>query len=184
MLYTSPHDVQRNAILAAVRDPTVAAVAGVVPATWASATSPRVLSGDAAGYLAGLHRGRLPAVEVFQAADQWVRQAANGGTILTEWVLRAHAPDLTKHAAESRCRAILLASLAALRAVEYLAEGSEEFDTMQHGPLGHNLAVRIALAHTFCRATYELTSRSTYRRPGGVDLFVRTTDPLATYLRP
>jgi hypothetical protein len=155
---TTAHDVQRVAILAAVRGASVAAAAGVDPAVWASAASPRVLSGDAAGYLAGLHRGRLPAVEVFQASDRWDRQATNGGTILTVWVLRAHAPELDKAAAESRCRLVLATALAALRAVEYLAEGSEEFDTMQHGPLGHSLAVRLNLAHTYCRATYEVVA--------------------------
>lgn len=156
--YTTAHDVQRTHLLAAVRDATVAAAAGVDPAAWASTPSPRVLPGDAAGFVLGLHRGRLPAVEVFQAEDGWDWQANNGGTVNTAWVLRAHVPDLTKQAAESRARLILLVALGKLRADAYLAEGEESFGPFTAGPLGHYIEVRIVLAHTYCRTTYEVAS--------------------------
>lgn len=154
-MVTTAHDLQRERILAAVRLTAVADAAGVAPVAWASTTSPRVLVGDAAGYLAGLHRGRLPAVEVFQASDEWSHLSVGGGTIDTVWVLRAHAPDLTKAAAESRARGILLVALASLRADEYLREGGEEFGALVSGPLGHSLEVRITLVHSYCRSTYE-----------------------------
>jgi len=157
-IYATAHDVQREHLLDAIRDVTVAAAAGVAALDWASTTSPRVLSGDAAGYLGGLHRGRLPAVEVFQAEDAWARQAVNGGTLDTVWVLRAHAPDMSKTAAEARARRILLVALGVLRADAYLVEGEEGFGALVAGPLGHYVEVRITLAHTFCRTTYEVVA--------------------------
>jgi hypothetical protein len=152
---TTVHDVQRERLLGALRVQAVADAAGVTLATWGSLTSPRVLPGDAAGYVAGLHRGRLPAVEVYQAGDRWDRQANNGGTINTTWALRVHVPELTKSAAESRARAVLLVALAMLRSDQYMFEGEEEFGAFAPGPLGHSLEVRITLAHTYDRATYE-----------------------------
>jgi hypothetical protein len=152
---STAHDLQRERLLAAVRLQAVADAAGVSFPVWASTTNPRVLPGDAAGYLAGLHRGRLPAVEVFQAADRWDRQATSGGVIASAWTLRVHVPDRDKATAESRARLILCTALAAIRSDDYLREGEEEFDAMQYGPLGHSLAVQVTLAHTYCRSTYE-----------------------------
>jgi len=152
---TTAHDLQRERILAACRLSAVADAAGVSAPAWADTASPRVLPGNADGYVAGLHRGRLPAVEVYQDADTWDRQAITGGTINTVWVLRAHVPELSKAAAESRARMILCVCLAAMRSDEYLREGEEEFGSLTPGPLGHSLAVRLTLAHTYCRMTYE-----------------------------
>lgn len=159
-ILSSAHDVQRTHLLAAIRGATVAAAAGVDPTAWASTASPRVLPGDAAGFVAGLHRGRLPAVELFQADDTWDRQTIRGGTINSTWVMRAHAPDITKAAAESRARKILLVSLAVLRADAYLDEGEEAFGSLVAGPFGHYLEVRITLAHVYARATYEVATFS------------------------
>lgn len=153
---TSQHTVQLAALLTGCRDATVAAVAGVPFATWASTSSPRVIPGDKAGYVLGLHRGRLPAVEVFAAPQTWEHQAANGGTIRTTWTLRAHHNGPTWDAADQACRAILQQSLAVLRAQAYLSEGSEVFQPLTASPLGFQLECTLEMVHTYDRATYEM----------------------------
>jgi len=155
MPIVTAHRVQRERILAACRQTGVADAAGVDAGAWASTTSPRVLPGDRAGYVGGLHRGRLPALEIHQTADTWERQATSGGTITTEWIMRAHVPEPSLAEAEERARGMLLVALANLRADPYLTEGREQFDAVQAGPLGHSLAVRFTLFHTYDRATYE-----------------------------
>lgn len=152
---STAHDLQRERILAAVRLTAVADAAGVSAPAWASASNPRVLVGDAAGYVAGLHRGRLPAVEVFQAGDEWRHLVVDGGAIETAWILRVHVADLAKGAAESRARSIACTALAAIRSDPYLREGSESIGPLAPGPLGHTLEVRVGLVHSYDRATYE-----------------------------
>lgn len=157
--YTTIHTVQLAALLAACRVSAVAVVAGVGAAAWASSTSPRVMQGDKAGYVRGLHRGRLPALEVFSAVQDWEHQAANGGTVRATWTLRAHHNGPTWDLAEAGCRAILAAALASCRATtspvaDYLAEGSEAFRTLVASPLGFALECDILLYHTYDRATY------------------------------
>lgn len=154
-MVTTAHDLQRERLLAAIRLEAVADAAGVAFPLWSSTTSPRVLVGDAEGYVAGLHRGRLPAVEIFPVADEWDRQTASGGLIASRWAIRAHVAELGKGAADSRARAILCVALAAIRSDDYLGEGGERFSELRPGPLGHTLTVELTLAHSFCRSTYE-----------------------------
>ena len=180
----SPHDVQRDQLLAAIRDANVANVAAVAPGDWASTSSPRVLVGNANGYIAGLHRGRLPAVEIFQESDEWARQTVGGGEILTTWVVRCHVPDLGKQSADSLARRILLKALTFIRADTYFYEGSESFTALTPGPLGSFVELRVSMAFSYCRTTYELNQTSfLYRRPGGVDLYHRPGG-IPLYLRP
>lgn len=156
---TSQHTVQLAAVLASVRHATVAAVAGVPYLAWSSTASPRVLAGDRAGYVAGLHRGRLPAVEVFAAPQEWERQTQDGGTVRTTWTLRAHHNGPTWDAADQACRAILQQALAVLRSGgpgAYLDEGGESFRVLAATPLGFALECDVALVHTYDRSTYEL----------------------------
>lgn len=153
---TSQHTVQLAALLTGCRDATVAAVAGVPFATWASTTSPRVLPGDKGGYVLGLHRGRLPALEVFAAPQEWEHQATEGGTIRTVWTLRAHHNGPTWDAADQACRAILQQALAVLRTQAYLFEGSESFRSLAASPLGFQVECDVQMVHTYCRTTYEL----------------------------
>lgn len=179
---TSQHTVQLAALLTGCRDATVAAVAGVPFSTWASTSSPRVIPGDKAGYVLGLHRGRLPAIEVFTAPQAWEHQSASGGTIRTAWTLRAHHNGPTWNAADQACRAILQQALAVLRAQAYLSEGSEVFQPLTASPLGFQLECTLETVHTYDRATYELGALPPPdpdgTMPGGTTYLVDiTTDP-------
>jgi hypothetical protein len=154
---TTVHDVQQTHLLTAARSAAVATAAGVAALVWASTTAPRVHVGDAAGFLSGLHRGRLPAVEMWPDSEGFGRQTRDGGTVSTVWVARCLAAGPSQSAAGAQARRILMALLATIRADEYLSEGDgspEAFGSLTSDPLGHTLEVRFSLVSTFDRATY------------------------------
>jgi len=152
---TTPHDVQREAILAAVRVAGVATAAGVDPLVWGSTSAPRVLCSDAAGYVGAIHRGRLPLVEIWQGPTRWERQTKDGGLLATEWRMRAHVPGPSWADAQARALAIIQTAFAALRANAYLEEGGEAVEELQASPLGFSLVASVQLFHSFARDTYE-----------------------------
>jgi hypothetical protein len=149
------HDVQLSRLLSACRLSAVAVAANVDPTAWASTTSPRVVLGDRGGYVQGLHRGRLPMVELVEAPQAWDRQTVNGGTIASAWDLRVHVNGPSWERAESLARGILQVCLASLRADPYLYEGEEAFEAVAASPLGFVLVCHMTMAHTYDRDTYE-----------------------------
>lgn len=178
-MIATQHDLQRERILLACRLGVVASAASVDPVAWASTASPRVIPTDGAGYVAGLHRGRLPAVEVFQREPEWLRQSAGGGTMRATWVLRVHVPGPRYDQAASLARAIGQLCLAAIRSDEYLMEGSDREVRFQADPLGYSLEYEVSLAHVFCRIDYETGAVITPGDPvvvvetvGGITLLV------------
>ncbi len=152
---TSAHTVQRDHLLAAVRDASVAIAAGVDAEAWASTTAPRVFARDHGGFCQGLHRGRLPAIELFETSDAWGRSTVAGGTITTSWTMRCHVPEISADAADSRGRAIALGALIMIRADPYMKDGNDQFGKLISGPLGFAFEITVGLIHVFDRATYE-----------------------------
>lgn len=144
----------------ACRDATVAALAGVGPSAWASVASPRVVTSDANGYVAGLHRGRLPMVEIHHPADVWDHQAVSGGVTTATWIVRVHVNGPSWFAADSLARIIGQAILGLCRMDEYLREGNELIGSLQPDPLGFHLDISLTLVTTYCRQTYEITTLS------------------------
>jgi hypothetical protein len=141
-------------LLGAFRASAVAAEAGVLPAAWASTTSPRVYPGDR-GWIGGRHRGRLPLVEIFQEGDDWERLTNIGGTVTHRWRVRVYVRNVDVSEAESRARAIMSVGLATLRSISYWYVGEEAMEKLEAHPLGHVFEAVIETQHTACRETFE-----------------------------
>lgn len=157
--YQSAHDVTRAAILGTLRLPALASVAGVQADVWASTASPRVLTGDRQGYVAGLHRGRLPAIEVWSESEAWTREAEAGGALSTTWALRVHTPGPSLEQADARARLILAAAISLLRAAPGLEHGQQESSgALVASPFGFALEMRFSLVHSYGRDASEVTS--------------------------
>jgi hypothetical protein len=156
--YQSAHDVARALILATLRGSSVASVAGVQADLWASTASPRVLAGTRDGYIAGLHRGRLPAIEVWPDAESWEHAAAEGGGQTSVWALRVHTRGPSLEAADSTARRIIAACFSVLRAQDQLdVGGGEAVDTLTATPYGFALGARFSVTTSYGREAYEIT---------------------------
>lgn len=153
---STAHDVIRDNLIAAFRSDAVADAAGVPRAVWESATVPRVMAGDRAGFIGMLHRGRLPAVEIFEEDSSYVRQSFPGGTLNSVWTVRVHVGDRAVDA-ESLMRSIMLHGFVQVRANPLLPEGEESMGKATMEPLGHRLEASLTFFHAFGRDTYETT---------------------------
>lgn len=150
-------DYQRDSLLTLLRGATVAAGAGVNSTVWAnSTTGQRVMVGDpGTGYVRGLHRGRLPAIVIFDAGYQTTHETTGGGTLAVSWKVQIHSAAPTQDAALSALHDILAPALAAIRGAAYWALGAEEIAPLQIGVLGHYLEITVTSAHSYGRDTYE-----------------------------
>lgn len=151
------HTAAKALLLASVRDPAVAAAAGIGASQW----SGRVLAGDKSGYVAELHRGRLPAVEVYQISDQWTMLSADDGgqgVIEAQWGLRIHSGKFDQDEAEDQCRYILYVALSKIRANAYFTIGDDVSRTFGSTPLGHALEAVLTVQTAMGRDTYEVTN--------------------------
>lgn len=156
------HTAAKALLLAACRDSTVAAAAAIGSIEWVS----RVLTGDKDGFVSGLHRGRLPAVEVFQRSDKWTNlsQSDGGqGTMSAAWTLRVHSGQLDQSLAEEQCRAIVYAALIKIRENQYFWVGDEIVAGFDESPLGFSMTVDIDVVTVASRDSYE----SAPNTPGG-----------------
>ncbi len=153
MAYRTNYSTIIAALLTALRATAVANALGVNTTAWASTTSPRVMVGQKDGYVAGLHRGRLPAVEVWPIDEDWTRESANGGTVITQWGIRVHHNGPTPALAEEACRLGLYSCFAQVRgdaSSNGLSIGAKEHvPALVQTPLGFALESEIAFAHSF-----------------------------------
>lgn len=160
------HTAAKTLLLAAIRDATVASAAGVV-----SGWTNRVLAGNKDGFIHSLHRGLLPAVEVFQVGDTWTNASAgDGGQGVTraQWTLRIHSGLPDQNLAEEQCRAIAYAALIKIRSEPYFTIGEDALQTFQETPLGYSMELEIDVTTAMGRDTYETTpSGSTGTVPDG-----------------
>ena len=150
------HTAAKTLLLAAARDSTVAAAAGIATLTWQD----RVQPGNKDGFIAGLHRGRLPAVEIYQVSDAWTQLSADSsgqGVMLARWVLRVHSGLPDQDLAEDQCRAVLYAALVAARAQQYFRIGEDSLQDFNESPLGYSLTCDFSVQTTMSRETYETT---------------------------
>lgn len=149
------HTAAKSLLLAAVQDATVASAAGVT-----SGWTDRVLVGDKDGFIHQLHRGRLPAVELFQDSDLWT-QASHGdggqGTTTARWTMRVHSGLFDQNLAEEQCRRIAYAALIKIREQNYFAIGDDNVAEFNESPLGYSLTVSIIVTTSMGRDTYETT---------------------------
>jgi hypothetical protein len=184
------HTAAKSLLLAAVRDASVASAAGVVSG-WAN----RVLTGDKDGFVHSLHRGLLPAVEVFQTGDTWTNASAgDGGQGITRarWVLRVHSGVPDQNLAEEQCRAIAYASLIKIREQPYFTVGDDALQTFQESPLGYSMEIEIDVTTSMGRDTYETTPSGTSGpvpdggAVGGIstDINFNTTSPVSVLALP
>lgn len=154
------HTAAKSLLLAACRDTSVAAVAGVGATDW----STRVQSGDKDGYIDGLHRGRMPAMEIFQKSDTWsLLSADNGGqgTMSARWMLRVHSGIPSQDLAEDQCRAIIYAALIKVRENRYFTIGDDIVSNFVESPMGYSMEVELEVVTAMGRDTYETTPDST-----------------------
>ncbi len=195
MPVTTSHDLQRERLLGACRLSAVADAAGVLAATWAGTASPRVLCSNGQGFLGGIHRGRLPLIEVWQLPDQtWDRQSVSGcGTMTTAWRVRVHVNGPGWQAADSLARGVAQVALAAIRSDYYLSVGDESIGELVATPLGFALDVDLSMEHTFSRTAYETDAVVTPGDPvvvipsvGGYTALITWSDasPVAVWTMP
>lgn len=152
---TSAQEI-RSRIIDALRTPGVAIAAGVVPATWASTTIPRVFSGDH-GFLGARNRGRCPYIEVWVEGQAFDHRSTEGGDLTTQVRLRIHAAGRISRDALDE---IMVASLAAIRVEvsdNYTALGDDRVDEVKPGPMGWMVDAIVGLSHSWDRTTYEGT---------------------------
>lgn len=150
------HAFAMDTMLDAIRSGGVASAAGVDVAIWSDSASPRVVETDGQGYVRGLHRGRLPMVEVFRAnPDQWNRLTSDGGEISRAIGVRVHVAGPLQSTAERQAQAILAAALSEIRATDYFRDGSDSVDPMIRGVLGFSITATVSAVHTYDRSTYE-----------------------------
>lgn len=160
------HTAAKTLLLAMCRDYTVAAAAGVATLEWSS----RVLAGNKDGYIAGLHRGRLPAIEVFQVSDTWEQRSAdNGGmSMLTaRWTLRVHSGKVDQDLAEDECRAIAYSALTKIRETDHFRMGDDATETFDESPLGYSMEVQVTIEMAADRSTFHRTPSTTPIPDGG-----------------
>lgn len=160
------HTAAKTLLLAKCRDYTVAAAAGVASGEW----STRVQAGNKDGYIAGLHRGRLPAVEVFQEGDTWTQASADSsgqGLVNARWTLRVHSGLVDQDLAEDQCRAIAYSCLIKIRDTEHFRIGEDALETFQESPLGYWMEVSITVQMVMTRADYSFTPDTTPIPDGG-----------------
>lgn len=158
---TDAHIAAKALMLSACREASVAAAAGIGGTEWVT----RVQAGDKDGFIAGLHRGRLPAVEVFQKSDRWTLLSMddNGtgqGTMSASWVMRVHSGLPNQDLAEDQCRAVAYAALIQIRSNRYFTIGDDVVSNFDESPLGYSLEVALEVVTAMGRDTYETT-------PGG-----------------
>lgn len=150
------HTAAKALLLAAGRDSTVAAAAGITTVDWAG----RVMPGNRDGYAHGLHRGRLPALEIFQNGDTWTQltaQEGGSGTMQASWTLRAHSGLPDQDLAEEQVRRIVYAALIKVREQGYFRIGEDTIETFDETPLGYSISVTVTVQTTMSRETYETT---------------------------
>jgi hypothetical protein len=150
------HTAAKTLLLAKCRDYSVAAVAGVAGSEWET----RVQAGNKDGYIAGLHRGRLPAVEVFQEGDTWTQLSAGSGgqgLIQARWTMRVHSGMFDQDLAEDQCRAIAYSCLIKIRDTDHFRVGEDVVETFQESPLGYWMEVSISVQMAMSRVDYSFT---------------------------
>ena len=163
------HTAAKALLLAMCRDASVSLVAGVAGGEWAT----RVQAGNKDGYIAGLHRGRLPAIEVFQEGDTWTQQSAGSGglgVVLARWTMRVHSGMYDQDSAEEQCRAIAYSALIKIRETEHFRIGEDVLETFQESPLGYWMEISISVQMSMSRSTYETTPSAAEPPPsdGGI----------------
>lgn len=153
---TTAHSFAMDTILDALRSGSVASAAGVAIPLWTDSATPRVVESDGQGYVAGMHRGRLPMIEVFRAnPDNWNRLTSEGGEVSRALGIRVHVPGPSQAAAERLGQEIMSAALSEIRSTEYFRDGSDSVDPMVRGVLGFAITGTVNATHAYDRGTYE-----------------------------
>jgi len=149
--------VLRDQIIDAIRMPQVASAAGIPIATWASTTTPRVFDGRV-GYLGGRNRGRLPFVEVWVNNQGFLHTNMDGGTVMSEVLIRAHATGRDQNTAMDLLDEIVMTCMASIRSnptYSYTAHGDDQLREATPGPFGWKQEAVVTVEHTYDRTTYE-----------------------------
>ncbi len=158
---TTTHDAAQSRLVTAFQQANVAVAALIAQSVWID----RVLTGDKDGYIHELHRGRLPAVELFQERDSWDQKSLDNGIVTSTWRIRVHVGHSNQVQAESAARAILYAGLINVRASNYFKIGGDTVNKFDSSALGHFLETVITVEHVMERDTYG-TSQSPTTLPG------------------
>jgi hypothetical protein len=135
-------------MLALAQTPTVANAAGVSVAVWGSIASPRVIAGNKKGYIFGLHRGRLPMVEIWQTAEDPNRTSWFQGWVITTWNIRVHVAGVDQQLSERQARLIMSTIIAVIRNNLRQKFGREHIGEFMPGVVGHQLEASITSENT------------------------------------
>lgn len=162
------HTVARDLLLGAFRHVSVAGAAGIGAGAWLN----RVLSGNRNGYISDLHRGRLPAIEIYQVgAEDWVQLSADSGgmgVLRASWGVRVHVSGANQSVAEALARLILYNGLVQARGLYHFRIGNDNVGQFQATALGYMLETRLDVELAMGRSDYELDGNAVVWLPGGM----------------
>jgi hypothetical protein len=142
------HSTGLAEMIALAQSPTVANAAGVSVAVWGSVASPRVIGANKQGYLFGLHRGRLPMVEIWQVGEEPHRTSFSAGFVTSRWKIRVHVGQVDSQLAERQARLICSTLLAVIRNNIRQKWGAEQIGEFKPGVIGHQLEAQISCENT------------------------------------
>lgn len=146
------HTVARDGLVAAWSDPSVASVAGIAASVWPN----RVLKGNREGLISQLHRGLLPAVEIYQVDDHWKAMGdVTLGLVTSRWGIRVHVGSFDQIQGEELARNVAYAGLIKARANPYFTIGEETIAGFGDSPLGYTIEIQFDVQNAMDRRTFE-----------------------------
>lgn len=161
------HSTGLAEILALAQSPTVANAAGVSVSVWGSRSSPRVLAANKNGYIWGLHRGRLPMVEIWQTGEMPERTSWFQGWVTTSWNIRVHVGGVDSQVSEQRARLLISTIIAVIRTNLRQKFGTERIGEFRPGVVGHVLEAQLTIENTMDASSLTVVPGRLMRETGG-----------------
>lgn len=149
-------------LVQACRDASVAAVACISPAIWASCdlSIGHVFTG-LRGYIGARNRGRLPFIEIFRSAPTSFENTSissnHEGFEITQFTIRIHVSGLKPNQAELDLQKLARQCLIKIRSNtsdHYLQYGDEIMRDIISSPIGYYGDIEGNVKHTFSRDNY------------------------------
>jgi hypothetical protein len=150
------HSTGLAEMVALARTPAVAQAAGVDASLWGSVASPRVLSGDRRGLIGTLHRGRLPAMELWDGGEITENTNPDESWITVTWGIRARVGGVSKDLAENLARAMLAAVFSVIRGNLRQRWGGESCNAIKSDTLSHYVEGSFTVINRIARGTFGL----------------------------
>lgn len=154
-------------MIASAQGPAVAQAAGVPLEVWASVKSPRVMPGNKKGMTLGLHRGRLPFVEIWQASDQIDNTSSYDGWDTHQWNVRVSVGGFTQAIADRNAHELMAAVISAIRSNSRQKYGDSRIQGLTPGVLGFTLQAQVTIENRISLTTMASTGGKLLLASGG-----------------